>query len=315
MSDTSRPEPGASPTSGRLGWAIAITLLVLVLELGAGILGRSVALLADGSHVAVDALALGFAWLAAQQMSRPPSGRQTYGYQRVGIMVGLGKALLLLLVVGGISSAAALRLAHPVRPAPGLMLAAALIGIAANLAVVAMLRRERSFNARAALLHVGGDVVTGAGVVLAALLILWTGWSRADPVISLLISVVIAVGALRLLREALPVLLEAAPRGISLGDVEERIVATPGVSGVHDLHIWQLALERPALSCHLALADQSLEEAEHLVQELSNRLCSDFGLRHTTIQVEACHPCPPGLCAHEVARFDNHVHARAGGRN
>lgn len=311
VSPITDPEPALSGASARVGWAIAVTLLVLALELGAGIVGRSVALLADGSHVAVDALALGFAWVAAQQTAKPPTGRQTYGYQRVGIIVGLGNALVLLLVVGGISSAAALRLAHPVRPLPGLMLAAALIGIVANLAVVAMLHRDRSFNARAALLHVGGDVVAGTGVVVAAVLILWTGWSRADPVISLLISLVIAAGALRLLREALPVLLEAAPKGISLAEVEERIVATPGVSGVHDLHIWQLAIDSPALSCHLALLDQSLEEAEHLVQELSNRLCTDFGLRHTTIQVEACHPCPPGLCAHKVARFDNHVHGTA----
>jgi cobalt-zinc-cadmium efflux system protein len=307
----SRPDPAPSGASARLGWAIAATLLVLAVELAAGVVGRSVALLADGSHVAVDALALGFAWLAARQVARPPSGHQTYGYQRVGILVGLGNAMVLLLVVSGISAAAALRLAHPVQPLPLLMVAAAGFGIVANLAVVGMIHRDRSFNARAALLHVGGDLLAGLGVVVAALLILWTGWTRADPLISLLISLVIAGGALRLLRETLPVLLGSAPRGISLAAVEDRIVATPGVSGVHDLHVWQLALDSPALSCHLALSDQSLADAEHLVQELSNQLCADFGLHHTTIQVEACHPCPPGLCAHEVARFDNHVHETA----
>lgn len=299
----------ASPDSrARLGWAIAATLVVLAVEAVAGLLGRSVALLADGGHVAVDVLALGFAWLAAAQAAKPPSGRQTYGYQRVGILVGVGNALALLVVVGGLSVAAALRLAHPVHPAPLLMLLAAGFGILVNVGVVTLIGRDRSFNARAATLHVGGDVLAGVGVIIAALLILLTGWDRADPLVSLLISLVIAAGALRLLREALPVLLESAPRGISLAAVEGRIVATPGVTGVHDLHVWQLALDSPALSCHLALSAQSLEDSEHLVQELSNRLCTDFGLRHTTIQVEACHPCPPGLCAHQVATFDNHHH-------
>jgi cobalt-zinc-cadmium efflux system protein len=263
--------------------------------------------------VAVDVLALGFAWLAAAQAAKPPSGRQTYGYQRVGILVGLGNALALLVVVGGLSVAAALRLARPVHPQPWVMLLAAGFGVLVNLGVVILIRRDRTFNVRTATLHVGGDVLAGVGVIFAALLILLTGWDRADPVVSLLISVAIAAGALRLLLEALPVLLESAPRGISLAAVEGRIVATPGVTGVHDLHVWQLALESPALSCHLSLSAQSLEDSEHLVQELSNRLCTDFGLRHTTIQVEACHPCPPGLCAHQVATFDNHVHASTAG--
>ncbi|MGH7697235.1 MAG: cation diffusion facilitator family transporter [Candidatus Dormibacteria bacterium] len=292
----------------RLGWAIGATMAVVLVELLAGLLGGSVALLADAGHVAVDVLALAFAWLAARQAGRPPSGRQTYGYQRVGILVGLANAAVLLLAVGGISAAAALRLAHPARPSPALMLAAAGFGIVVNLLVVAYLLPDRSFNSRVARLHVAGDLLAGLGVVLAALVILASGWSRADPIISLLISIVIAAGALRLLREALPVLLEAAPRGVSLAAVEQRIATTPGVSGVHDLHVWQLALDSPALSCHLALDDQSLEAAEHLVQRLSDRLCRDFGLRHTTIQVEACHPCPPGLCANQVAQFDNHVH-------
>jgi cobalt-zinc-cadmium efflux system protein len=302
-------DPVPSDSRARLGWAIGATLVVLAVEVLAGLMGRSVALLADGGHMAVDVLALGFAWLAAAQTAKPPSGRQTYGYQRVGILVGVGNALALLVVVGGLSVAAALRLAHPVHPLPSLMMVAAGFGIVVNVGIVTLIRRDRSFNARAATLHVGGDVLAGVGVIVAALLILLTGWYRADPVVSLLISLVIAAGALRLLREALPVLLESAPKGISLAEVEGRITATPGVTGVHDLHVWQLALDSPALSCHLALSAQSLEDSEHLVQELSNRLCADFGLRHTTIQVEACHPCPPGLCAHQVATFDNHVHA------
>jgi cobalt-zinc-cadmium efflux system protein len=307
----SDPVPAIHDSRARLGWAIAATLVVLAVEIAAGLLGRSVALLADGGHVAVDVLALGFAWLAVAQTSKPPSGRHTYGYQRVGILVGVGNALALLVVVGGLSVAAALRLAHPVHPAPLLMLLAAGFGIVVNVGVVTLIRRDRSFNVRAATLHVGGDVLAGVGVIVAALLILLTGWDRADPVVTLLISLVIAGGALRLLREAMPVLLESAPKGISLDEVQARIASTPGVTGVHDLHVWQLALDSPALSCHLALSAQSLEDSEHLVQELSNRLCAEFGLRHTTIQVEACHPCPPGLCAHQVATSDNHVHGIA----
>ncbi len=303
-----RKQPTAAPRAARLGWAVLATLVVVAVELVAGIVGQSVALLADAGHVAVDAMGLGLAWWAVAEIRRPPSGRNTYGYQRVGTLMGLGNALLLLFVVGGIGAAASLRLANPARPDPALMAAAAGFGVLANLVTVSLIRGDRSFNARAALLHVAGDLVAGLGVLAAAVAIALTGWARADPLVSLLISLVIAVGAVRLLREGLPVILESAPSSMSLAVVEEYITATPGVSGVHDLHVWQLALDRHALSCHLALTSQSLEDAEHLVQDLSERLCSRFELHHTTIQVEACHPCPPGLCADQVSRFDNHVH-------
>lgn len=292
-----------------MGWALLATIIVALVEVGAGLLGNSLALMADAGHVAVDVLALSLAWWATAQAAKPPTQRQTYGYQRVGILVGLGNALLLLLVVSAISAGAALRLDHPERPVAWIMIGAALFGVAANLLVAALIHRGHSFNSRAAMLHVGGDILAGIGVVLAALLIQLTGWLRFDPLISLAICAVIAWGALRLLREALPVLLESAPRGISVAAVEADLLGTPGVDGVHDLHVWQLTPDHLALSCHLALREQTLVEAEHLVQGVSNRLCRRYGLGHTTIQVEACHPCPPGLCSDAVAHFDNHQHA------
>ncbi|HVA21944.1 MAG TPA: cation diffusion facilitator family transporter [Candidatus Micrarchaeia archaeon] len=292
----------------RLAQAAGLAAAVLAIELVAALLAHSVALLADAGHVGVDVLALAFAAVAAHQAARPPTGRQTYGYHRVGVLVALANAVLLLVVVGGVAVLAVARLEHPGRPVAGIMLAAACLGILANGVSAVWLRGDGSLNVRAALLHAGADVAAGLAVVVAALAILATGWRQADPVLSLAISALIAVMAVRLVREVVQVLLESVPPGVALLDVERLILATPEVVAVHDLHIWALTAEHRALSCHLTVADQSLPDAEHLVQGLSDRLCDRFQLRHTTIQVEACHPCPPGLCAGEGVAHHNHPH-------
>ncbi|HUY96717.1 MAG TPA: cation diffusion facilitator family transporter [Verrucomicrobiae bacterium] len=290
----------------RLAAAAALAAAVCAVELGAAVLAHSVALLADAGHVAVDVLGLVFAAAAAHQATRRPTGRQTYGYHRVGVLVALANAVVLLAVVGGIAVLAALRLHHPGHPAAPLMLGAAGLGIVGNGLGVVWLRGDRSLNVRAALLHALSDVVAGLAVVVAALVILATDWTLADPILSLVIAALIAVMALRLVREGVQVLLEAVPAGVAVGDVAAEILATPGVVTVHDLHIWGLTAEHRVLSCHLAVSDQSLGEAEHLVRELADRLCDRFQLRHTTIQVEACHPCPPDLCAEEDVAQHNH---------
>ncbi len=303
--------PAAGP-GAKLGPATALTLLIVVVEAGASTFAHSVALLADAGHVAVDALALGFAWLAAWQAGRAPTQRRTYGFHRVGILVGLVNAVVLLGIVGGVAILAAVRLEHPTHPQGALMIAAALVGLGLNLVVLRWLRHDRSLNARAALLHVVGDLGAGVAVVLAGAVVLLTGWSPVDPLLSFVIAVLIAIGAVRLIREVVGVLLEGVPAAVRLGDVEAEILSTAGVLAVHDLHVWALTPERRALSCHLTLADQSLSQSEHLVQALADRLCTRFALRHTTIQVESCHPCPPGLCAEDGGEIHNHAHQPVG---
>ncbi len=297
----------------RLAAAAALAAAVCFVELAAAWLAHSVALLADAGHVAVDVLGLLVAALAARQATRRPRGRQTYGYHRVGVLVALANALVLLAVVGGVAVLAALRLRHPGHPAAPLMLGAAGVGILANGLVAVWLRRDRSLNVRAAVLHAVSDAVAGLAVVVAAVVILLTGWVVVDPLLSLLIAAVIAAMALPMVREGVGVLLEAVPPGVALADVEAEILATAGVVAVHDLHVWGITAEHRVLSCHLAVAEQGLGEAEHLVRDLSDRLCDRFQLRHTTIQVETCHPCPPDLCADDGVAQHNHPHPASTG--
>jgi cobalt-zinc-cadmium efflux system protein len=253
----------------------------------------SLALFADAGHVAADALGLALAWFAAAQSRRPADARRTYGYHRAGILAAMANALVLVLVIGLIALEAVRRLLHPEPVAGGAVVLTALLAIAVNGYVAWSLRHPGSdLNLRAALLHVLGDLGSAAGVVGAGLIILLTGWLYADPLISLAICVLILLGAVRIARESLHVLLEGTPRGMDLTAVERELLAGPGVVSVHDLHIWTVSPEHAALSAHLVVEPQSVAAGEHLVRELETRLCDRFGVGHTTIQLETCHPCP-----------------------
>jgi len=204
----------------------------------------------------------------------------------------MANALLLLGVVGLIVLEAVRRLLHPQPVAGGAVVVTALVAIALNSYVAWTLRHPGSdLNLRAALLHVLGDLASAAGVVAAGLIILLTGWLYADPLISLAISVLILLGAARIAQEALHVLLEGTPRGMDLAAVEQELMAGTGVRSVHDLHVWTISPQHSALSAHLVVDPQSLAAGEHLVRETESRVCDHFGIGHTTIQLETCHPC------------------------
>jgi cobalt-zinc-cadmium efflux system protein len=286
--------------------ALALTLLVLLVEFAGGLLSHSLALLSDAGHVLTDLFALGLAWFAVEQSKRPPDKRHTYGYQRVSILAALLNSVTLIVIVLAIGYEALRRLAAPEPVSGGIVIAAALAGIAINAFVVLMLRRDtRSLNLRAALLHVTGDVVASAGVVVAGAVILLTGWLYIDPLLSLAIAALIAYGAWGIVRETVHVLLEGTPGEINLQSVTEEITRTSLVTGVHDLHVWALSSEEMALSCHIVVGDCPLGDAEHIVRDLESRLCDRFAIGHSTIQVESCHPC--GEIQHGAGEH-NHPH-------
>jgi cobalt-zinc-cadmium efflux system protein len=286
--------------------ALALTLLVLVVEFAGGLLSHSLALLSDAGHVLTDLFALGLAWFAVEQSKRPPDRRHTYGYQRVSILAALLNSVTLIVIVLAIGYEALRRLAAPEPVSGGIVIAAALAGIAINAFVVLMLRRDtRSLNLRAALLHVSGDVAASAGVVVAGAVILLTGWLYIDPLLSLAIAALIAYGAWGIVRETVHVLLEGTPGEINLQSVTEEITRTSQVTGVHDLHVWALSSEEMALSCHIVVGDCPLGDAEHIVRDLESRLCDRFAIGHSTIQVESCHPC--GEIQHGAGEH-NHPH-------
>jgi cobalt-zinc-cadmium efflux system protein len=297
--------------------ALGLTAVVLLVELAGGLASHSLALLADAGHILVDVFALGLAWFAVVQARRPADVKRSYGYQRAGILAALANAGVLVLVVVAIAYEAGRRIVSPEPVSGGIVIIAALIGGAINSYVVFGLRGHgHNLNLRAAMLHVAGDVGAAVGVVIAGVVILLTGWTYVDPLLSLAIAILIGLGALRIVREAVNMLLEGTPREIDLGAVTAEIKRTERVTGVHDLHVWALSSEETALSVHVVLEDCPLGEAEHVVRDLEARLCDHFDIGHTTIQVESCHPC--GEIVHGAGAHNHpHEHAepttRAGG--
>ena len=276
----------------RLRLAIGLTLVILGVEVAGGLLAHSLALLSDAGHVLTDVFALGLAWFALEQARRPADQRRSYGYQRVGILAALVNAAVLIVIVLAIAFEAVRRLMAPQHVEGGIVIATALVAIAINAFVILTLRAEsQNLNLRAALLHVTGDVASSGAVVVGGILILLTGWLPIDPLLSLGIAVFIAYGAWGIVREAVHMLMEGTPPDINLGAVTAEIKKTSHIAGVHDLHVWALSSETSALSMHVVVDDISLADAEHVVRDLEHRLCEQFGIGHTTIQVESCHPC------------------------
>jgi cobalt-zinc-cadmium efflux system protein len=286
--------------------ALALTCVVLAVELAGGVVSHSLALLSDAGHVLTDVFALGLAWFAVAQAKRPADRRRSYGYQRVSILAALVNSVTLIVIVLAIAFEAVRRLTHP-EPVQGVVvIISALVAIAVNVYVALGLRgHARSLNLRAALLHVTGDIGASVGVVVAGAIILFTGWLYIDPILSLGIAVLIAYGAWRIVRETVNLLLEGTPTDINLGDVTREITKTEHVISAHDLHVWALSSEEMALSVHVVLEECPLGDAEHVVRDLEGRLCGRFAIGHTTIQVESCHPCGE---IHHGAGEHNHPH-------
>lgn len=298
-----------SRRGGALKVALALTVVILLVELAGGLLSHSLALLSDAGHVLTDVFALGLAWFALEQSKRPADRRRTYGYQRVSLLAALVNSVTLIIIVVAIAYEAVRRLAEP-QPVHGeIVVGTALIGIAINAFVILTLRSDgHNLNLRAALLHVTGDVAATVGVVVAGVVILLTGWLYIDPLLSLAIACLIAYGAWGIVRETVNLLLEGTPQEIDMAAVTEEITRTDLVIGLHDLHVWALSSEETALSCHVVVGECPLGDAEHVVRDLESRLCSRFAIGHTTIQVESCHPC--GDIQHGAGSH-NHPHEPA----
>jgi cobalt-zinc-cadmium efflux system protein len=267
--------------------AFFLTIIILAAELVGGILANSLALLSDAGHVVTDIFALGLAWFAAVQAERPANARKTFGYHRVGILAALINAVTLILIAFAISWEAVQRLQHPQPVQPLVMFLAAGIGIAVNLFIGFGLQREgHSLNVRAATLHVFSDVAASVGVIAAGALILFTGWTLADPLLSVAIAILIALGAWRILRETTDILLEAVPRDISLSKLVADMKSIEGVQDVHDLHVWCIASGMYALSCHTLIADLPPSGSSPILQSLTNMLSDKYHIGHATIQFE-----------------------------
>ena len=279
-------QPPPRPESARaLGWALGLTIVIAVAEVGGGLLSHSLALLADAWHMVTDAGALALSLFALWIAQRPATAEKSFGYYRLEILAALFNGALLIAITVWIVAEALGRLRRPHPIDSVLMLAVAAVGLAANVWAVVMLHRARNenLNARAAYLHILGDTVGSVGAIAAAGIILTTGWLPADALISMGIAVLILVSAVRLVSESVDILLEGAPQHVSLVDLRQAIGAVPGVTDVHDLHVWTLSNGIVAMSGHATVPDPAGQQAA--LVEICRRVRT-FGIHHVTVQIE-----------------------------
>jgi len=291
------PEPGGdgASTERRLWLTIGVSATILVVELFGGWLANSLALLSDAGHVFLDIFSVGLALYAARFCRLPAQGRSSFGMHRAEILAALVNALSLIGLSTVIFYEAYQRLQAPPEVRASEMLVVAVIGLAANLVGVWLLHEGRDINMRGAYLHILGDTGSSVAVIAGAVVIMYTGERRVDPVLSALIGVLILYGAGRLIREAVDILLERTPRDIDPGKVQKNLLATPGVASIHDMHIWSLCSNVRAFSAHLVLDEGGQKDRDAITKGVGAMLRDHFSITYVTVQYEDQHCCePPG---------------------
>jgi len=289
--------------------SLILTALILVAEVIGGLWTGSLALLSDAAHVFLDILALGLSYGALRLSALPADDRHTYGFHRFEVIAALANGVTLAGVAIGIFIEAYHRLQAPEPVKSVELLVIATVGLIVNLIVAFVLgghdherdeHEAEDLNVKSAFLHVLGDAVSSVGVIVAALIIWRTGWTLADPLMSVLIGLIIVASSWRVTKASLHILVEGVPEGFHLADVAQTMGSAPGVTDVHDLHVWSLCSGHTALSAHVVVADQSLGQAQVVMDEIKRRLRSGFGVEHTTIQFE-CAGCGQGrvVCAND----------------
>jgi cobalt-zinc-cadmium efflux system protein len=277
---------GGGDRGGRgLKVALAITLVVCAIEVIGGILAGSLALVADAGHILADAGSIGLALWAAAMARRPATGRRTFGLKRAEILAALANGIVLGVIAVGIAVAAISRLSSPPDVNGGLTLAVAAVAFGLNLtSTVVLSRAGGGLNVRAVTRHVAADALSQAGVMVAAIIIITTGWELADPLASLLISVLVLVSAVGIVRESVDVLMEAAPLGIDVELLGTMMCEVDGVVEVHDLHVWTVTSGFPAVAAHVTVRGDA--EPSIVRRQLSELVRDRFGIAHSTLQVE-----------------------------
>ena len=270
----------------RLGFALVLTSTIAVAEAVGGWITNSLALMSDAGHMLTDVSALALSLLAVWFAGRPADVKRTYGYYRLEILSALVNGVLLLGITVVILHEAWQRFRNPAPVQLGTMAVVATVGLLANLGALGFLHKSHSMNVRGAFLHVLGDTLSSVGVLVGAGVMALTGWYRVDPLISVAISVVIVVGALRLVKDAVDVLLEAVPAHVDMARLREVLLKVPGVSEVHDLHVWTISTGMYALSAHLVVGDAAVCNNDEMLLAAKHELLHHFGIDHTTIQIE-----------------------------
>jgi len=282
----SHSHSAAGRHSGSLAAAIGIGVVVLVVELVAGIAANSLALMADAGHVFADVSGMALSLIAIRLAARPPTDTRSFGLYRLEMVAAAVNAVLLLAIAIVIAIEAVRRFLAPPDVQPGIVVVVAAGALLANLVALRILSggQGESLTMRGAYLEIAGDLMGAAAVLVAGLVILATGWRPADALASLLVAVLIGPRTVVLLRDSVDVLLEATPKGIDLSDVERHVREAPGVIDVHDLHAWTITSGMNVVSAHVVLGDDA--KPGDILDHLATCLSADFDINHSTFQLE-----------------------------
>ena len=268
--------------------ALVLTATFMLVEIVGGIISGSLALLADAGHMLTDTMALSLAAMAFHVSRRPPDGNLTYGYQRFQILAAFVNGLSLFAIVGWILFEAVRRFINPREILGETMLVIAVAGLVINLIAFAVLHTgdKDNLNIRGAALHVAGDLLGSVAAIVAAVVIIYTGWTLIDPILSVAVAVLILKSAWALVKRSSHVLLEGAPDWLDVDRMQEGIVATvPGVSGIHHVHVWGLTPQQLMLTMHVTL-EEPVESQSHVVRSVKSFLKTEYGVGHSTIELE-----------------------------
>jgi len=283
-------EHGREQSKRALAITLGLTTAFLVAEVVGGLLTGSLALLADAAHMLSDSVSLGLALFAVWLAQRPATTQRTFGLKRAEILAALANGITLVAISIWIFIEAANRLSDPGEVEGGWVLVVAVLGLFVNGASIAVLHRggADSLNVSAAMRHVIADLLGSVGVIVAALIILTTGWDYADPLVSILIGLLILASSWSILRDTTQILLEGAPPGIDVSDVGREMASVPGVVEVHDLHVWMITSGFSALAAHVLVAEE--DDCHEKRLEVAAMLRERFGIDHATLQMDHAHP-------------------------
>lgn len=292
-----------------LRFSLAATLAYVVITLLAGMHAHSLALVSEAGHNASDALALLLSFVAVHFQGLPATEKKTFGYQRAGVLAAFLNAITLIVISGWIAFTAVDRLMRPVHSQPDVMMIVAAAGVVMNGAIAAMLWRvSHDVNMRSVFIHMLGDTLSTAAVIVGGAAIYFTGSAWIDPALSLGIAALILWSSIAIVRETLNILLEGTPRGVSLREIRAKLEGIKGVEDIHDLHVWSLGSQTHALASHVTIADIPPSESARILEEINGVLLRNFHIHHTTIQFEHAE-CPVAHgCVMPVESVDAHAH-------
>jgi cobalt-zinc-cadmium efflux system protein len=311
--------PGTAKSKTRMQTILKGSLVLTALYIAAtfyfGLRAHSLALMSEAGHNVSDFLALALSFVAVWLQTRPATDERTFGYQRAGVLAGFVNALSLMVLAGWIAVAAVGRFFHPVVVEAHLMMWVAAAGVVMNGLIAGLLWKfSGDVNIRSVFLHMLGDTVSTAAVIVGGLVISLTGLQWIDPVLSLVIAAMILASSWSIVRETLHILLEGTPRSVDLAEIRGAMQGIEGVVNVHDLHVWSLTSQSHAMACHVQVVEMQLVECEEVLVRINHQLKEHFGIAHATIQLEVTECATvDGCCSPpEVAEVDGHSHHHHG---